>query len=161
MRITLADKKARLPGCASGTGETPVTDKCGIRLDGDDKGQGDDPGAGASRGYLPRPMSDGYQATRINGNRLYTGRQIWIKIETVGYDTTTNAFQSKDVTEDILSLGVTDQTVVKDASNTVLFSVSQTDFRSVIKLQRFLIGGGNIFANSTTEIIYRIKEWIM
>ena len=149
LRITLADKKARLPGCASGTGETPVSTQCGIRLDGDDKGLGSDPGAGASRGYLPRPMSDGYQATRINGNRFYTGRQIWIKIETVGYDATTNAFQTKDVTEDILSLGVTDQTVVKDASNTILFSVSQTDNRSVVKLQRFLIGGGNIVANST------------
>ena len=116
LRITLADKKARLPGCASGTGETPVTDKCGIRLDGDDKGLGNNPGAGASRGYLPRPMSDGYQATRINGNRFYTGREIWIKIETVGFDTTTNNFVTKDVTEDILSLGVTDQTVVKDSS---------------------------------------------
>ena len=54
-------------------------------------------------------MTDGYQATAINGNRFDPdGRETWIKIETVVYNATTIAYDTQDITQDILSLGVTD-----------------------------------------------------
>ena len=101
IRVSLTDSKAKLPGSASGVGTTAVTTPCGVRLDGHKSGQvqSTDPtdpltiaaatAAGdltlASRGYQPKPMIGGYQATRVNGERLYTGgtRQVWIKVETV------------------------------------------------------------------------------
>ena len=143
LRILLADKKERLPGCATSTGAA-VTTVCGVRLDGSKDGNGGDPASGGSRGYEPRPMSDGYQATRINGERFYTGGQVWIKIETVGFNTSAGKVEAKDITQDILSLGVTEQKAVKDGSGNILFSVAQTDSRSIVKLQRFVIEGSPI-----------------
>nr|MBP7476491.1 hypothetical protein [Pyrinomonadaceae bacterium] len=43
IRVTLADSKAKLPGCASGSGITATTGVCGVRLDGDSAGFGADP----------------------------------------------------------------------------------------------------------------------
>ncbi len=142
IRILLADKKEQLPGCASTTGAAVTTD-CGVRLDGNKAGDGDVSG-GESRGYEPRPMSDGYQATRINGARFHTGRQMWIKVESIGFNAATGLYEPQDITQDILSLGVTEQKTIKDSSNNILFSVSQTDSRSVVKLQRFAIEGAHI-----------------
>ena len=150
IRISLADSKAKLPGCSSGVAQTPVLTACGIRLDGSQDGQGDILSAGAARGYSPRPLANGDRATRVNGDRFYTGREVWIKVETIAFNPATNSFDTKDITEDILSLGVTDQTVVKNGSNTVLFSVSQNDYRSIIKLQRFIFGGANIVSKSAS-----------
>ena len=151
IRISLADSKAKLPGCASGVAQMPVTTACGIRLDGSQDGQGANPGAGASRGYTPRPMTDGYQATRINGERFYTGREAWIKIETIGYNPTTNIYETKDITQDILSFGVTEQAPTITQSGSTVFSLIGLrqygqPFRSS-NYKDFIFGGSKL--NST------------
>lgn len=155
IRVSLADSKAKLPGCSAGAAQTPVGTPCGIRLDGSQDGQGGNPGAGASRGYLPRPMSDGYQATRINGERFYTGREVWIKIETIGFNAMTNAYETKDITQDILSFGVTEQAPVITQSGNTVFAINgygNTDSRSIIKLQRFIFDGSKVVTPDTTYI---------
>ncbi|MEO6587957.1 MAG: hypothetical protein ABIP06_01405 [Pyrinomonadaceae bacterium] len=160
IRISLADSKAKLPGCASGVGQTPVTTVCGIRLDGSQDGQGANPGAGASRGYTPRPMTDSYQATRINGERFYTGREVWIKIETVGYNPATNLYETRDITEDILSFGITEPAPTITQSSTTVFSLigyGSRDSRSIVKLQRFLFGGSKL--NSTDSNYFTASTW--
>ncbi|HEY0049450.1 MAG TPA: pilus assembly PilX N-terminal domain-containing protein, partial [Pyrinomonadaceae bacterium] len=164
IRISLSDSKAKLPGCATGTGLTAVTGDCGIRLDGDWEGKGNDPDRTnstlwkRSRGYLPLAMSGGYQATRVNGERLYTGQQAWIKVETVEYDASTETVVTKDITQEFLSLGVTEQApeVVEidnydetPPSSSLTATTAQspstgTDSRSIIKLQRFAIPGAPI-----------------
>lgn len=139
IRISLADKKERLPGCATGSGAA-VSAACGVRLDGKEDGSGNISGFEA-RGYKPRAMLDGYQATRLNGERFYTGREVWIKIETVAFDETTLQYVNKDITEDILSLGVTERAPS-------VFNISgyhnvstMPDSRSIVKLQRFAFEG--------------------
>ena len=159
IRVSLADSKEKLPGCATGTGAA-TADPCGIRLDGDDLGGIDrnnnnavistEPGSSEGRGYLPRPMSDSYQATRLNGQRFYagnfqSGREAWIKIETVQYDEANLKYVTYDITEDILSLGVTEQ--APSAFN--LESYGNSDSRSVIKLQRFSVDGSAIHSTDT------------
>lgn len=122
MRISLADAKNKLPGCNG------VSGPCGVQLDDNLNG---------SIGYQPRTMSDGYKATPLNATRMQiSGRQIWIKVETVQFDEGTNLVATKDITEDILSLGVTER-----APYNIANYASTTDSRSVIKLQRFAIPG--------------------
>lgn len=194
IRISLADSKEKLPGCASGSGTTPVSFKCGIVLDGHADGVNINPLAypqtGANlpltaRGYQPKAMklsaastTFDYKPTRVNGDRLYqaiTGRRVWIKIETVTTDSSNNSIVTKDITEDILSLGVTEQALpIRDASNVVKFRIldssyndtapdnsqitatgaqiapTGTDSRSVVKLQRFVIPGPAIPGASNT-----------
>ncbi|HQU92983.1 MAG TPA: pilus assembly PilX N-terminal domain-containing protein, partial [Pyrinomonadaceae bacterium] len=43
IRVSLADSKAKLPGCASGSGTAAVSTPCGVRLDGSLDGSGADP----------------------------------------------------------------------------------------------------------------------
>lgn len=198
IRVSLADSKAKLPGCASGAGTSAVSGRCGVRLDGNITGDGADPVAVPfplpaplptpgttstwSRGYQPKPMklstSDsgwGYKATRVNGERLFTNREVWIKIETVATDTATGAIVTKDITEDILALGVTydapsamgipgyDGSGCSVALNgtpsapsiNITSTAAQSpatcpDNRSVIRLQRFAIPGDDIpdYANT-------------
>ncbi|MFZ1699607.1 MAG: hypothetical protein WBO10_16605 [Pyrinomonadaceae bacterium] len=130
IRVTLADSKAKLPGCASGTGITPITGPCGVRIDGDSGGTGPDPSPSAtatperSRGYQPRSMKlsstdsgFNYDPTRVNGERLYMGgmvpsgrvQEVWIKVETVAIDDATQTVTTKDITQDFLSMGITDE----------------------------------------------------
>ncbi len=164
IRVTLADRKERLPGCASGTGTNAVTGACGIRLDGDITGAGADPtgtetvpGSSSwsvpkSRGYEPTAMVGGtYKATRVNGERFYINdlknpkKQTWIKVETVSYDAANNLTVTADITEDFLSLGVTEAApqVGNDFNiqNPANYYSSAIDSRSIIKLQRFAIVG--------------------
>lgn len=144
LRITLADSKDRLPQCANVTGD------CGVRLDGT---------LGSSLGYQPKSMTD-YTATAVNGNRLrYGSREVWIKIELVNFDYDNQVPITKDVTQDILSLGVTEP-----AENSAMTSfqvrtkagvdfTTMNDSRSVVKLQRFWIKGPTVpNATSTTYI---------
>lgn len=186
IRISLADSKAKLPGCAA-TSTTPVATQCGIRLDGAIDGMGAEPAplpiatplpspalstlpsAINSRGYQPLPMRDvynattrpnGYRATRLNGTRFYNSdgntpsqRQVWIKIETVRTNPTNNQIVTQDITEDILSLGVTEQApalcpfVLNPANFSIMpgfydyCTANASDSRSIIKLQRFSIPG--------------------
>lgn len=161
IRISLADSKAKLPGCASGTGSAAIAGACGIRLDGDSSGSGGNPSSGNARGYQPRAMKDGYQATRLNGERFYrgSGTETWIKVETVFFDTLTNSISTNDITEDILSLGITEAADIIDDSG-VKFSLLEPsnyyskgiDTRSIIKLQRFYFGNGDVDSNSSTYI---------
>lgn len=146
IRVSLADGKAKLPGCATTTG-VAVSTPCGIRLDGDAAGQGAEPTGGNPRGYLPKAMTDGYQATAINGNRFRSDstRQVWIKIETVVYNPATITYDTLDITEEMLALGVTD---AAQSSMTLMDSgyTSSTgnDSRSIFELQRFAIPGPTI-----------------
>ena len=185
IRVSLSDSKEKLPGCASGTGTTPISGVCGVRLDGKSDGLGSDPNTSDSilaervRGYTPKPMGS-YQSTRVNGERLYTGRQVWIKVETVKTDPTNASIITKDITQDILSLGVTEQApLIKDSSNNTKFEITGssydespptssitattaqtsnvstgTDSRSVIKLQRFVMAGPEIVGGSSNYMNY-------
>ena len=134
IRVSLSDTRAQLPG---GVG--------GVRLDGNGDGQGGDSGSrgqvspgDGTRGYMPRAMTDGYQAKRLNGHRLYTSdalgnnpRQSWIKVEIV---TLNNALApvATDVTEDFLSMGMT----YKNAAG-----LNIGDDRSVLNMQRYEMAG--------------------
>ncbi len=145
IRISLADSKAKLPGCASGFGTNPVSGSCGVRLDGAASGDGSDPAFGDARGYLPKTMADGYHATQLNGDRFYTsGKQTWIKIELVGLNVANDTITTQDVTEDILSLGMTEAAPTIIVGGTTRFGISgygNSDTRSIIKLQRWLMPG--------------------
>jgi hypothetical protein len=196
IRVSLADSKERLPGCATTMG-TPVTGACGVRLDGHRI-----PGASGtapisltdptlqnrSRGYQPLSMKlsstdsgFNYTPTRVNGERLFTGgsRQVWIKIEMVSTDTSTQAIITRDITEDFLSLGVTEQapaalglaspyvSTPPNGSNltstTPQTASTGTDSRSVIKIQRFAIRGNTAIPNppspAPTVITYDGSNW--
>lgn len=154
IRISLSDSKAKLPGCASGTGTAAVSTACGIRLDGAASGDGSDPSIGEARGYRPKVMTDGYQATRINGERFYvSGRQVWIKVELVGINTVNGLIETEDVTEDFLSMGVTEPAQPISVAGVTKFSINgygNTDSRSIIKLQRFNITGLPVTSADTT-----------
>jgi len=131
IRISLDDEQRRLPGCANATGQR--RGECGVQL----AGPGND-------GYQPVPMRDGRQATRVNGIRLRGGpsstRQVWIKIELVGDD------RNIDVTEDILSLGVTEPLNPGDPND--------PDYRSIVKIQRFFIPGVSLTQNDNRYLTY-------
>jgi len=196
IRVSLADSKAKLPGCASGVGTAAITGPCGVRLDGawnDNGTTGADPNASDTtvayryRGYQPKPMKStstdtswAYVPTRMNGERLFTDstRQTWIKVEMVSIDTATQQTITTDITQDFLSLGITEQAVdILDSSNNVRFRITNTgynatppsssitattaqtasvgtDSRAIIKLQRFYIRGPQIPNGSTAYTSY-------
>ncbi|MGI8470196.1 MAG: hypothetical protein ACR2N3_17275 [Pyrinomonadaceae bacterium] len=149
IRVSLADTKDRLPGCAN------VSGNCGVQLD-------------AGNGYQPKRMTDGYQATALNGVRFtkanYSNgvtRQNWIKVELVQVSPDTGLPVTSDVTEDFLSLGVTEPApIIKESGGRVDFQITAANFtsnttdtkypdnRSVIKLQRWMIPGNVIKAGS-------------
>lgn len=144
IRISLSDSQSKLPGCANAAGSV-----CGVRLD--------DKLGTASIGYQPLTMSDGYKATALNATRLaMTGRETWIKIETVSFGYNDISPQTTDITQDILSLGVTEAAPVgKDLQisgyQDKTFGGDWTDTRSIVKLQRFSIPGGAIPASGATS----------
>jgi hypothetical protein len=153
IRISLSDFQNRLPGCAN------TTVNCGIRLDGNQAGTGDIAAVGDPRGYLPKPYRVAgvpVQSTRVNGDRLFNaGKENWIKVELITNDPVTGNATTIDVTQDILSLGVTDEakpvTGLKDGNpNFVFFSVpgSSRDSRSIIELQRFVMPGSIVKTGS-------------
>lgn len=203
IRISLADSKAKLPGCASGTGITAVTAVCGVRLDGHRLGDGTDRAAlpsplpsstptavpnaltDAARGYQPKSMRNvaggpfSYTPTRLNGERVFAGsNEVWIKIETVTTDEATGAVITKDITEDILALGVTEELpssismtgysgtteagvtgAYNSPSSNQLATTVQTattfpDSRSIVKLQRWAIPGPAIPGGQNTLYSY-------
>jgi len=150
IRVSLADSKAKLPGCATTAG-TAVSTECGIRLDGDAGGQ--TAGGSSQVGYLPRAMvgTPTYQATQINGKRFFlNGKESWIKVETVIYNPTTEVYDKQDITQDILSLGVTEPAPYSNGvvqvqdTNYIASSAPYNDSRSILKLQRFAVTGPDI-----------------
>ncbi len=139
MRVSLSDTQDRLPGCATAA-------VCGVRLDD---------AVGGVVGYLPLALTNGIRATRLNGERFVVpGKELWIKVELVNNDQSLGVITTTDVTEDILSLGITEEATT--ISGTVggnpytFFEVagSSRDNRSIIKLQRFTMPGAVIKANS-------------
>ena len=170
IRVSLADSKAKLPGCASGTGQTAITTACGVRLDGAAApgDGGSDPSGSNPRGYQPLTMTDGYQATELNGERFYqnspSGRQVWIKIELVGVNPATNTIEApRDVTQEILSLGVTEPPIYINGKfavsgygtscvNDLTSKETAKDCRSIIKMQRFIFGGSKVTPAETAYI---------
>ena len=138
IRISLADSKNKLPQCFN------VSTACGVRLDGT---------FGTSIGYQPLPMTDSYMATALNGNRLaISGREVWIKIELVSYNYDNGVPITKDVTQDILSLGVT-ETAPVDSKFKISGYTTFNDSRSIVKLQRFAIPGAAIPNPSGTSYL--------
>lgn len=136
IRISLSDSQDKLPQCGNAAGTN-----CGVKLDG---------ALGASLGYQPLAMTDGYQATALNANRLYyPNREVWIKVELVNYDSDNNTVVTKDITQDILSLGVTEPAPLSGNLQIAGYD-SNTDTRSIIKLQRFFMKGDAIPAPTAT-----------
>jgi hypothetical protein len=156
IRISLSDTKDRLPGCAG------VILACGKRLD-------------EGSGYQPVKMFDDYKATPLNAARFQksnysngVAREMWIKVETVQIGTNDLPL-TKDITEDFLSLGVTEPApIIKETGGRLNFQIKDTAFevggvlqtpgdakypdsRSIIKLQRFMIVGDTI--NSTSNFL--------
>jgi hypothetical protein len=132
LRISLADSRDRLPGCAT------ANNNCGIRLD-----QG--------TGYRPTAMNGGERSTRFNADRFkIPGRELWIKIEIVTKNNDT-APTTKEITEDILALGLTERSPSL-GTNFALDSTEYTanaDKYSIVKLQRFVIPGAAITSSKT------------
>lgn len=146
LRISLADSRAKLPQCAN----VSLSEKCGVRLDGSDSL------LGSSLGYLPKPLRNTtYKTTPVNGNRLRVdGREVWIKVELVSFNPDKQEPETKDVTEDILSLGVTEPIIKSDSPSDLQVQGydSDTDSRSIIKLQRFAIEGDPIGTTSNSYV---------
>lgn len=140
IRISLADSRDKLPGCAT------ATSNCGIQLD-------------AGNGYLPVAMNGGQQSTRLNAARFKVpGREMWIKIELI---TKNDEFAptTKEITADILSLGLTERPPASLVNTTTpansSFQLDTTAYPSnadkyaIVKLQRFLIPGSQISTSTT------------
>ena len=109
-----------------------------------------------------------YKTTRFNAYRLYTGpsytdggmpstRQTWIKVEIVNVDAATLAITTTDITEDILSLGFTEEA---PSSTDALFRMDDTtkypagtDARAILKLQRWYIPGPPVKRSSVSKLL--------
>ncbi len=157
IRVSLSDSQTRLPGGAGG-----------IRLDANYNSAGVLNGSGASYGYKSKPMiggGSGYKTTRMNAYRLYSkandagatypggmNREVWIKVEIVNVDAATLAITTTDITEDILSLGFTEE-----APDNLLFRINDsnypagTDSRAILKLQRWVIPGPPVKRSAYTS----------
>lgn len=133
IRISLADSRDKLPGCAT------ATSGCGIQLD-------------SGNGYQPVTMNGGEVSTRFNAGRFKVpGRDVWIKIEIITKNDE-NAPTTKEITEDILSLGFTERPPSSLGTNFQLDSTAYTsnaDKYAIVKMQRFLIPGSSIGSNAT------------
>jgi hypothetical protein len=145
IRISLGDRKERLPGCSNTLGG-PVTDICGVRLDANMSTGDQDTtnyslsSSTANRGYKTLPMigTQAYQTSRLNAYRMYTGksydgvgRQTWIKVEIINLDVTTGLPKATDITRDFLSLGLTEQapTTTGTGTDPDYTVVSANDFK--------------------------------
>lgn len=126
VRVTLSNLQADLPGGAGGVQLNAVVQPNVANNVG-----------GGARGYWPtQPLGGPRRATKVNGERLTTaGREVWIKVEAVRIDNATLAPVATEVTEDFLSLGMTEDEAV--GTNNVVLG----DDRAIIKIQRFAIVG--------------------
>lgn len=134
---------------------TTTATKCGIRLDGRPDGMPAEPSVAPTptatpdrvRGYQPKYMkrlaadtnftTNPYVTTRVNGERFYTGgctqpsaacREVWIKVETVTTNPGDGAVIAKDITEDFLSMGVTEPATQILNGSTVEFKITDTRY---------------------------------
>ncbi|HEY0426392.1 MAG TPA: hypothetical protein VGC76_01175 [Pyrinomonadaceae bacterium] len=146
IRISLADAKNKLPGCAA------VTTPCGVRLDGQINADG-------TLGYQPVAMKDGatYKTTAVNGSRLgVSGREVWIKVETINFDYDAGKPVTADITEDFLSLGMTEP--IPSGNFRIGNYASGQDGRSIIKIQHFSVPGTTIPDPGTTSYLTTLSD---
>lgn len=160
IRVTLADSKAKLPGCATATGAA-TTNPCGVCLNGKADGSAGTAESDGSRGYQPLAMTGtpSYQATRLNGNRFYAGNEIWIKVEIVGIIPATNTYaEPRDITKDFLSLGLTEPAPLATGkfliTSPATYYLNGIDSRSIIKMQRFAMDGVQLPGNTNYSHYY-------
>ncbi len=155
IRVTLADSRDKLPGCAAALSDATGANvnRCGVRLDGNADGKFSSAAPSNGKGYQPKIAIN----TKLNGDRFsdpLSTRQDWIKIELVTLDTA-GAVVTTDVTEDILSLGVTERAPTIITATKTMFEIDPGDYDanadkySIIKLQRWLIPGGDSGAAHT------------
>ncbi|MBX3244240.1 MAG: pilus assembly PilX N-terminal domain-containing protein [Acidobacteria bacterium] len=115
IRVSIADSKRRLPGCAAAN----ATDRCGKNLLLGMGSGSTDVNARVARMMKSSFDATNYEITPLNAQRfddelpgLPTSEAgptgIWVKVEAVGVDDTTGDIISLDITEEFLSLGVTD-----------------------------------------------------
>ncbi|MCU1289659.1 MAG: hypothetical protein JWN60_1888, partial [Acidobacteria bacterium] len=152
LRISLADSKDKLPQCADTDADNDGDsgdDDCGVRLDRPLP-------SSPSLGYQPKPLRNiTYTTTAVNGNRLaVSGRQVWIKIELVKFNSDTEEPEVEDVTEDILSLGVTKPVITANSPAALQIKnyTTDADSRSIINLQQFAVEDDFIGSSSSSYI---------
>lgn len=112
IRISFADTKRRLPGCAAAIN----TDVCGKNLRLNMPSGGTDVNAVVRRMRKSLSDSTNYEVTPLNYSRFdqpvlpsgETGSGLWVKVEAVALDDVTGNIITSDITEEFLSLGVTD-----------------------------------------------------
>jgi type II secretory pathway pseudopilin PulG len=159
IRVSLADSRDKLPGCASAVSDASGgnANRCGVRLDGPANGKFSSSAPPTGKGYQPDTLSDGTVNTQLNGDRFFDAsstRQDWIKIELVSINTS-GVVVTTDVTEDILSLGLTERAPKITTSGVTMFEINPSEYAanvdkySIIKLQRWLIPGGDSGATHT------------
>ena len=134
---------------------TTTASKCGVRLDGRPDGMPAEPTVAPTptatpdrvRGYQPKPMkkvltdtnftTNPYVSTRVNGERFYTGgcsqptaacREVWIKVETVTTNPGDGSVITRDITEDFLSLGVTEPATQILNGSTIEFKITDNRY---------------------------------
>lgn len=134
LRVTLSNSQAQLPGggggvCLNATVQANPLNQVAAGVPGYRPFQRT--GAAAAR---PIHSVNGYRLTPV------AGRQVWIKVEAVRTDSATLSPVATDITSDILSLGMTDSTIVPTgpagATSTVI-----GDLDAIIKIQRFAMNG--------------------
>jgi len=150
IRVSLADSRDKLPGCAAALNDNTGgnANRCGVRLDGPSDGKFSSAAPANGKGYQPDTLGDGTVNTKLNGDRFSDpSRQDWIKIELVSLDNA-GAVVATDVTEDFLSLGITERAPKITTSGTTMFEIDPNDYSanadkySIFKIQRWLIPGG-------------------
>ncbi len=162
IRVTLSDSRDKLPGCAAALSDATGgnANRCGVRLDGPADGKFSSAAPATGKGYQPKDTNN----TKLNGDRFVdtvTTRQDWIKIELVSLDNA-GAVVATDVTEDLLSLGITERAPTITTSGTTMFRIDTGDYTadadrySIFKLQRWLIPGGASGATGTDGAIRTI-----
>ena len=147
IRITLSNSRAELPG---GTG--------GVQLNAVNQPNAANNAGGGARGYWPTARVGGSRrATKINGERLSTvpNREVWIKVEAITTDPGTLVPLSQEITEDMLSLGMTERTPV--ALGIVQAGTAGPTFfgdaDAIIKIQRFAIMGPPLKVNNANYLV--------
>lgn len=126
VRVSLSNSQAELPASTGGVQLNATAQPNAVNQV---------PG-GATSGYWPTPRTGGpARATRVNGYRLtpVANRQVWIKIENVVVDEATGLPVATDITESILSLGMTQSVRIG--------GVDFGDQDAIVKIQRFAMAG--------------------
>lgn len=163
IRVTLANSRDKLPGCASAAASTLLNNvnRCGVRLDGAADGRENAvSGAPATgTGYQPDTLRNGVINSKLNGDRLdaTAGREDWIKIELVERDPITEVVSAVDVTEDLLAFGVTERApMIGTGANAAFQMVAPTPLATTCTA-----AATAYCTNSDTYSIFKLQRWVM